>query len=119
LLAMGFVMLGAQLLSYLLTYLSFRHVAPNVKVSWRRATFPMLRRISSYGFHSFTTIISGRLLNQGLPSIIAFLLPKEAVSYYRTPLRIMDYAMDGVGRVDQVTTHNAAELTEKNRQSEL
>lgn len=119
LLAMGFVMLGAQLLSYLLTYLSFRHVAPNVKVSWRRATFPMLRRISSYGFHSFTTIISGRLLNQGLPSIIAFLLPKEAVTYYMTPLRIMDYAMDGVGRVGQVTTPNAAELTAKNRQSEL
>jgi O-antigen/teichoic acid export membrane protein len=119
LLAMGFVMLGAQLLSYLLTYLSFRRVAPNVKVSWRRATFPMLRRISSYGFHTFTTIISGRLLNQGLPTIIAYLLPKEAVTYYMTPLRIMDYAMDGVGRVGMVTTPNAAELTTKGRQSDL
>ncbi len=119
LLAMGFVMLGAQLLSYALTYLVFRHVAPDVKVSWRRATFPMLRRISSYGIHSFTTIISGRLLNQGLPTIIAHLMSKEAVTYYMTPLRIMDYAMDGVGRVGQVTTPNAAELTAKGRQSDL
>jgi O-antigen/teichoic acid export membrane protein len=119
LLAMGFVMLGAQLLSYLLTYLSFRRVAPDVKISWRLATFPMLRRVSSYGFHSFTTIVSTRLLNQGLPSIIAFLLSKEAVTYYMTPLRVMDYAMDGVGRVGMVTTPNAAELTAKGRQSEL
>jgi O-antigen/teichoic acid export membrane protein len=119
LLAMGFVMLGAQLLSYLMTYLSYRQVAPNVRVSWRLATIPMLRRVSSYGFHSFTTIVSNRLLGQGLPSIIAFLLSKEAVTYYMTPLRIMDYAMDGVGRVGMVTTPNAAELSAKGRQSDL
>jgi len=119
LLWMGFVLLGAQLLSYLLTFLSFRHVAPNVKVSWRRASFPMLRRIAAYGFHSFTTIVSGRLLNQGLPAIIASRLPMQSVVYYMTPLRIMDYAMDGVGRVGMVTTPNAAELAAKNRHSDI
>jgi O-antigen/teichoic acid export membrane protein len=119
LLAMGFVLLGAQLLSYLLTYLSFRRVAPNTRVSWRLASFSMLRRMASYGVHSFTTIISGRLLNQGLPSIIAYLMPTKSVAYYMVPLRIMDYAMDGVGRVGMVTTPNAAELMAKDRQSEI
>jgi O-antigen/teichoic acid export membrane protein len=79
----------------------------------------MLRRMASYGVHSFTTIIAGRLLNQGLPSIIAYLLPTQSVVYYMTPLRIMDYAMDGVGRVGMVTTPNAAELMTKKRESDI
>jgi len=119
LLWLGFMLLGAQCLSYLMTYLSFRHVAPAIRVSWRLATFSMLRRIAAYGFHTFTTIISGRLLSQGLPSIIAYLLPTQSVVYYMTPLKIMDYAMDGVGRVGMVTTPNAAELMAKGRQSDV
>lgn len=119
LLWLGFMLLGAQCLSYTLTYLSFRHVAPAVRVSWRLATFSMLRRIAAYGFHTFTTIISGRLLSQGLPSIIARLLPTQSVVYYITPLKIMDYAMDGVGRVGMVTTPNAAELMAKGREGDV
>ncbi|HVW10582.1 MAG TPA: polysaccharide biosynthesis C-terminal domain-containing protein, partial [Bryobacteraceae bacterium] len=119
LLGMGFVLLGAQLLSYLLTFLTFRRVAPDVRISWRRARVSMLRRMASYGIHSFTTIISGRLLSQGLPSIIAYLLPTQSVAYYMTPLKIMDYAMDGVGRVGMITTPNAAELAAKERQNAL
>ncbi|HVY93224.1 MAG TPA: hypothetical protein VHA14_10760 [Bryobacteraceae bacterium] len=119
LLWMGFVLLGAQLISYVMTYVSFRRVAPDVHVSPRRATIPMLRRMASYGIHSFTTIISGRLLNQGLPSIIAYLLPTQSVVYYMTPMRIMDYALDGVGRVGMVTTPNTAELMAKERQNEV
>jgi O-antigen/teichoic acid export membrane protein len=119
LLWLGFMLLGAQCLSYLMTYMSFRHVAPGIRVSWRLATFSMLRRIASYGLHTFTTIISGRLLSQGLPSMIAYLLPTQSVVYYMTPLKIMDYAMDGVGRVGMVTTPNAAELMAKGRQSDV
>lgn len=119
LLWMGFVLLGAQLMSYLFTYLSFRRVAPGIRVSWRLATVPMLKKLASYGVHTFTTIISNRLLNQGLPSIIAYFLPVQSVVYYMTPLRIMDYAMDGVGRVGMVTTPNAAELMAKGRLKDL
>jgi O-antigen/teichoic acid export membrane protein len=119
LLWLGFMLLTAQCLSYLMTYLSFRHVAPTVRVSWRLASFSMLRRIAAYGFHTFTTIVSGRLLSQGLPSIIAYLLPTQSVAYFMTPQKIMDYAMDGVGRVGMVTTPNAAELMAKGRQSDV
>ena len=55
LLEMGFVLLGAQLLSYLLTYLSFRRVVPEARISWHLASFPMLKKMVSYGIHTFTT----------------------------------------------------------------
>ena len=119
LLQMGFVLLGAQLLSYLLTYLSFRRVVPKAHISWRLASLPMLKEMIAYGIHTFTTIVSTRLLNQGLPAIIAYFLPTQSVVYYMTPMKIMDYAMDGIGRVGQVTTPNATELMTKNRPRDL
>jgi len=119
LLQMGFVLLGGQLLSYLLTWLSFRHVVPHARISWHLATFSMLREMVAYGIHTFTTIVSTRLLNQGLPAIIGYFLPVQSVVYYNTPMRIMDYAMDGVGRVGQVTAPNATELMAKNRLREV
>jgi O-antigen/teichoic acid export membrane protein len=119
LLEMGFVLLGAQLLSYLQMYLSFRKVLPEARFSVNMASFSMLKEMSSYGIHTFTTIVSTRLLNQGLPAIIGYFLPAQAIAYYMTPMRIMDYAMDGVGRVGMVTTPNATELMTKNRLGEV
>lgn len=119
LLAMGFILLGAQLLSYLLTYLSFRRVAPHARITWHLASFSMLKQMVSYGIHTFTTIVSTRLLNQGLPAIIGYFLPVQAVAYYYTPMKIMDYATDGIGRVCQVTTPNVTELMAKNRLPEV
>ena len=115
LLQMGFVLLGAQLLSYLLTWLSFRRVVPKARISWHLASLSMLKEMVGYGIHTFTTLVSTRLLNQGLPAIIGYFLPLQTVAYYYTPMRIMDYAMDGIGRVGQVTTPNATELMSKNR----
>ncbi len=112
---MGYVLLGAQLLSYALTYLSFRRVVPQARISWNLASVSMLKEMIGYGIHTFTTIVSTRLLNQGLPAIIGYFLPVQSVAYYYTPMRIMDYAMDGVGRVGMVTTPNATELMTKNR----
>lgn len=119
LLQMGFVLLGAQLLSYLLTYLSFLKVVPRARVSWHLASFSMLKEMIAYGIHSFTTLVSTRLLNQGLPAIIGYFLPVQSVVYYNTPMRIMDYAMDGIGRVGQVTAPNATELMSRGRSREL
>jgi O-antigen/teichoic acid export membrane protein len=115
LLEMGLVLLGAQLLSYILTYQSFRRVVPQARISWNLASISMLKEMIGYGIHTFTTIVSTRFLNQGLPAIIGYFLPIQSVAYYYTPMRIMDYAMDGIGRVGQVTTPNATELMTKNR----
>lgn len=119
LLEMGFVLLGAQLLSYLMMYVNFRRIAPKARVSWHLASFSMLKEMTSYGVHTFTTIISTRLLNQGLPAIIGYFLNTSSVTYYMTPMRIMDYAMDGIGRVGQVTTPNTTELAAKNRLKDI
>ena len=118
LLGLGFVLLGGQLLSYLLTYLSFRRVVPQARISRHLASISMLKEMIGYGIHTFTTIVSTRLLYQGLPAILGYFLPVQAVVYYNTPMRIMDYAMDGIGRVGQVTAPNATELMAQNRLKE-
>lgn len=119
LLQMGFVLLGAQLMSYLMTYASFRRVVPEARISLSLARFSMLKEMVAYGVPSFLTIVSTRLMNQGLPAIIGYFLPVQSVVYYNTPMRIMDYAMDGVGRVGQVTAPNATELMTRNRLKDL
>lgn len=118
-LQMGFVLLGSQLLIYLLTYVSFRRVVPYARISWAGASLSMLRRMSSYGIHTFTSNVSTQLLQRSVPALIARYLPVQFVAYYMVPVRILEYSGDAVGRVGTVTTPNATELMAKGRKQEL
>lgn len=118
LLYVGYMLLATQLFNYTMTGLVFLRVAPDVKVSWKNASFQTFRSMAAYGIHSFTTIVSTRLL-AALPTVIARFSSLEYVTYFNTPMRIMDYAMDGVGRVGQVTTPNATELVTSGKRKEL
>jgi O-antigen/teichoic acid export membrane protein len=119
LLQMGFVLLGSQLLVYLLTYVCFRHVVRYAQVSYGRASFSMFRKMISYGIHTLTSNVSTQLLHRSVPALIAYYLPVQYVAYYMVPVRIMDYAGDGVGRVGTVTAPNATELMAHGRKQEL
>jgi O-antigen/teichoic acid export membrane protein len=66
--------------------------------------------MAGFGVHTLRVLVSDRLLRQTTPPLISRFLGAEAFTYYSTPLRILDYAMDGVGRVGNVTTPNATEL---------
>jgi len=118
-LQMGFVLLGSQLLIYLLTYASFRHVVPYAQISYARATFTMFKRMIGYGIHTFTSIVSTQLLQRSVPALIAYYLPVRFVAYYMVPVRILDYAGEAVGRVGTVTAPNATELMAQGRKREL
>ncbi len=118
-LQMGFVLLGSQLLIYLLTYLGFRRVVPYARISFGRATFSMFRRMVGYGIHTFTTIVSTQLLQRSVPVLIARYLPVRFVAYYTVPVRILEYAGEAVGRVGAVTAPNATELMAHGRKSDL
>jgi O-antigen/teichoic acid export membrane protein len=118
-LQMGFVLLTTQLLFYALTYISFRRVVPYARVSFRLATFSMFKKMASYGIHTFTSIVATQLLHRSVPVLIAYYLPVRFVAYYMVPVRILEYAGDGVGRVGTVTTPNATELMAQGREKEL
>ncbi len=118
-LQMGIVLLCSQLLVYFLTYLAFRRLAPETRISFSLAKISKFKGMASYGIHSLRVGISDRLLRQGPPILIPYFLPIQFVGYYSVPMRILDYMMDGIGRVGTVTTPNATELMASGRREEL
>lgn len=110
LIQMGFVLLATQFLVYILNYVFFRRLAPDAKIDLSLASWKKFKEMAGFGVHTLRVLISDRLLRQTTPSLISRYLGAEAFTYYGTPLRILDYAMDGVGRVGNVTTPNATEL---------
>lgn len=116
---MGFVLLGTQFLVYLLNYAFFRRLAPDAKINLSLASWKKFKEMAGFGVHSLRVLVSDRLLRQTTPSLISRYLGAEAFTFYGTPLRILDYAMDGVGRVGNVTTPNAAELLATGKKERL
>jgi O-antigen/teichoic acid export membrane protein len=118
-LQMGIVLLGSQMLVYALNYLAFRRLAPEVRISFSLARMSKFKEMASYGVHSLRVLVSDRLLRQSAPILIPYFMPVQFLAYYSVPMRILDYMMDGIGRVGTVTTPNATELMATGRRAEL
>jgi len=116
---MGVVLLFSQLLVYVLNFLAFRRLAPDVRISLSMARLSKFKEMASYGVHSLRVVVSDRLLRQSAPVLIPYFLPVQFLAYYSVPVRILDYLMDGIGRVGAVTTPNATELMATGRRDEL
>ncbi len=118
-LEMGLVLFAGQLLMYAMTYIAFRRVVTGVQLSWRKSSWPMFVRMARYGIHTFTASLATRLMSQSIPPLIAYLLPLRFVTYYGVPVRMLDYGMEGIGRVGQVTMPNASDLMARGQRAEL
>lgn len=116
---MGLVLFASQLLMYALTYICYRRVVGPVRLNWRRSSWPMFTSMVRYGVHTFTASIATRLLTQSMQPLIAYMLPLRFVTYYNVPVRILDYGMEGIGRVGQVTVPNASDLLARGKHDEL
>lgn len=112
-LQMALIILVAQALIHLLSFLAFRHVFPQLEFSRRFVKLSALKTMLSYGAHSVVASIAQRLLNQGAPLMIGSLLPTRFVGYYAAPSRLLDYMVEGIGRVGMVSNPNAAEMVAK------
>lgn len=118
-LEMGLVLFVSQLLMYALTYIAYRRVVTGVRLSSRKANWPMFVRMARYGIHTFTASVATRLMTQSIPPLIAYMLPVRYVTYYGVPVRVLDYGMEGIGRVGQVTMPNASDLMARGKRDEL
>ena len=112
-LALGCVLFGGQLVNYLATWRAFHRIVRQVRVSWEGGSRTMLRTMASYGVHTLTAQVAIRLLNYSVPVVIAYFLPLQFLAYWSVPVRIMDYAFDGIGRIGMVTAPSASELAAK------
>jgi O-antigen/teichoic acid export membrane protein len=110
-LQMAVMVLIAQSLVHLLSFLAFRRVFPPLRFSRRFVKLPALRTMLSYGAHSIVAQAAQRVLNQGGPLMIGLFLPTRFVGYYAAPSRLLDYVVDGIGRIGNVSNPNAAEMT--------
>jgi O-antigen/teichoic acid export membrane protein len=110
-LQMALIVLVAQVLVHLLSFLAFRRVFPPLRFSKRFVKVSALRTMLSYGAHSIVAQAAQRVLNQGGPVMIGIFLPTRFVGYYTAPSRLLDYVVDGIARIGAVSNPNAAEMT--------
>ncbi len=113
LIAMAWALLGSQLLAYVLGYISLRREFPEYDGRWTQASRPMLKRMARYGVKSLTILVSNRTLSQTPPFLIAYFLPVRFVTYYSVPIRLLEAAMEGIGRIGMITAPSAAEMDVK------
>ena len=111
LIALGIVVVISQIVGYSINYFYFRKLFPGQRISFRYARSSMLRRMASFGIHTFLMTISTQLLNQSAPLWIGHFRPAAFVGYYNLPVRLLQYTVELVGRIGIVTNTNAAELT--------
>jgi O-antigen/teichoic acid export membrane protein len=117
--ALGIATLANQCVFYALNYIFFRRILPDCQVSFRRAGLPMLKKMWSYGIHTFLQTISMMGLNQGPPVLIGHFLPAEFVGFYTLPSRLLQYTVDFIGRIGVVTNVNAAALAARDESEPL
>lgn len=110
LIALGVLVVAAQLFGYALSFFYVRRLFPEQRFSPRLANFRTFRQLVSYGIHTVTGTIATQLLNQSAPLVIGHFRPAAHVGYYSIPTRLLQYTGDAVSRVALVTTSNVSDL---------
>jgi O-antigen/teichoic acid export membrane protein len=110
LIAIGVLVVFTQCLGYLLFYIFFRRTAPAYEPSLRHASLATLRKMGSFGIHTFLINVSNLFLNQSPPMLIGHFFATAFVGYFQLPMRLIQYTAEAVGRIGIITNANAAEL---------
>jgi O-antigen/teichoic acid export membrane protein len=111
LLALGGVVAGAQLLNQALVVASCYLFYPQLRVSPRRVTRPMLKQMAGYGVHTVTATVAAQILNQSAPLLLGLFHPVDTVGYFNATNRIVQLSGGEVtGRVGLVSGAKSAEL---------
>lgn len=105
---MGVVLAVVQGSTYVALCVWAFRVYPEMHLSPRQVTWEMARRLASYGRQVVSALVGARLLQAGIPSLIAYFLPVRHVTYYTVSQRILDYAADVIGRIGLVTSPRAS-----------
>jgi O-antigen/teichoic acid export membrane protein len=119
LLEMGIMLIAAQAIGYVVTYLNFRKAFPECRISFSLARFRMLRQLAGYGVHAFVAVIATQLLAQSVPILIGYFLPVAFVGYFVMASRLLNYSGNLVENVGMVTSSKAAELQARGDHSQL
>jgi len=113
LIELGIMVVASQVLSYVLSYFSFRRIFPSERFSPKLTKWPVMRKMVGYGVHTALATVADRLLNQSVPLLIGYFWPVAYAGYYNLSVRVLQYSSDALSRVAAVTAPNTAELWAK------
>jgi len=106
----GLIVVISQTLGYAMYFLAFRHIFPELRLSTRYASLATLKKMGSFGIHTFVLNIANLILVQSPPLLIGHFLPASFAGYFSAPNRLLLYTGETVGRAGIITNANAAEL---------
>ncbi len=118
-LLVAYITVGAQVLLHLVNYLHLRRVFPALNLRLASARMQTLREMLRYGSHSVLSSLGQRVLSQSPPLLIAYFLPERYAGYFVNPRQLLDYTVEGVARIGNVSNARAAEWVATNRMQEL
>jgi len=108
LLPLGLLTLASQVVVYSVHYYGFTRIFPGKQVSLAFASVAMLRRMGSFGIHTFAVNVSQQLLSQSAPLLIGHFHSTTLVGFYTLPVRLLQYTVEMVARIGLVTNSSAA-----------
>ena len=108
---MCYAVVASQGFGYIATYLGFRRVFPEFRLSARLVSRPMLRQMAGYGVHTFVATVAAQLQQQGPTVLIGRMLSVSAVGFYSLPMRLLNVLMDAVPQVGMVSSARSAGLS--------
>jgi O-antigen/teichoic acid export membrane protein len=118
LVTMAEIYIAAQLLGYVLNFLNFRRVFPQLRLGPSYVSRRMFSDILRYGLKSFVASGSTLALSQSGTLTVGHYLGETAVGYFGLPSRMLQQATDIVSRIGMVTRSSAAELTATSKREE-
>ena len=118
-LELAYVTVGGQILLHGVNFFRLRRVMPHLKLSPAFAHLKVLTMMLRYGVHSVMSSLALRLIGYSPPLLIGHFLPLSSVAYYTSPLRLLDYTVEAVARIGNVSNARAAHLWAAGRQQEL
>jgi O-antigen/teichoic acid export membrane protein len=118
LVAMAVVFVGSQILGFMLNFLNFRRVFPQLRISSSYVRLAMFREIFRYGVKSFAANSSTLVLNQSGTVMIGHYLSEASVGFYVLPSKLLQNAVDAVSRIASVTRSSAAEMSATGRRED-
>ena len=106
---MAFTLFATQMLMYAAFYVAFRAVYPGLRLSAGLVAREQAVEIWRYARQMVPAAISFRLLQGGLPALIARFLPVRNVTYFTVTLKVVDYGAEAIGRLGMIVTPRASD----------
>jgi O-antigen/teichoic acid export membrane protein len=120
LLTIGVLVVGAQVATYILNWMSLKRVLPGLQISPRRANWGRFKEMAGFGLSSLLANVALVFLNQGPLSMIKRLGVGEAfVGYYAAPLRLFTYGTDAISRIGFVTSPSTASMEARGEREQV